>query len=203
MPLLVLDPGHGGRDPGAVGRLVREKDINLQVCLLLRDLLVRSGVRVLLTRDKDTERVPGVAEATDLKARAMLANTHAADLFVSWHYDASSDPRVHGTAVWIHPTQKNRAAYHKAGLLCHQIATYADQKSRGVYLGDFQVLRDTMMDALLVEGGFLTNPDEEARLTQPAFLQKQAEGAARALCRILDVPYIESGSLPVHAMRGA
>ena len=82
MAMLVLDPGHGGRDPGAVGKNLREKDVNLSVCLLLRDALVRSGVRVLMTRETDTERVPDVAVGVDLKARAMLANTYGADLFV-------------------------------------------------------------------------------------------------------------------------
>ncbi|HEU4965200.1 MAG TPA: N-acetylmuramoyl-L-alanine amidase [Bacilli bacterium] len=197
MPLLVLDPGHGGRDPGAHGRHMREKDVNLQVCLLLREALTRCGITVAMTRDKDTERVPGVTEGVDLKARAMLANTNGADLFVSWHFDASSDPRVHGVAVWIHPSQKDKHAYHKAGLLAYHIATATNQKNRGVYLGDFQVLRDTMMDALLIEGGFLTSPEEEARIMQPGFLHLQAEGAARAICQIFGLPYRLPEAAPV------
>ncbi|WP_157721690.1 N-acetylmuramoyl-L-alanine amidase [Tumebacillus avium] len=190
MPRLVLDPGHGGRDPGAVGKRLKEKDVNLKACLYLRDALVRAGFQVLMTRDKDTERVPGVTDAVDLKARAMLANTNSADLYVSWHYDASADENVHGVSVWIHPSQKDKTAYYKADLLSHHIAAATGQKHRGVYLGDFQVLRDTMMDALLIEGGFITNAAEEARIGDERFLQRQAEAAAEALCKIFDRRYI-------------
>jgi N-acetylmuramoyl-L-alanine amidase len=190
MPRLVLDPGHGGRDPGALGKRLKEKDVNLKACLYLRDALLRAGFQVLMTRETDTERVPGVTDAVDLKARAMLANTNSADLYVSWHYDASADENVHGVAVWIHPSQKDKTAYYKAELICHQIAMATGQKHRGVYLGDFQVLRDTMMDAVLIEGGFITNADEESRMADDRFLQVQAEAAAEAICKIFDCRYI-------------
>ncbi|WP_157729398.1 N-acetylmuramoyl-L-alanine amidase [Tumebacillus algifaecis] len=190
MPRIVLDPGHGGRDPGAVGKRLREKDVNLQACLYLREALLRAGFQVLMTRDKDIERVPGVTDAVDLKARAMLANTNSADLYVSWHYDASVDENVHGVSVWIHPSQKDRTAYYKADLICHHISTATGQKHRGVYLGDFQVLRDTMMDAVLIEGGFITNALEEAKMSDAHFLQTQAEAVAVALCKIFDRPYV-------------
>ena len=191
MPLLVLDPGHGGRDPGAIGRTVSEKEVNLRVCLLLRDALNRCRFRVLMTRESDTERVPGVSTAVDLKARAMLANTNAADLFVSWHYDASSNRDVQGVAVWIHPSQQDKPAYLKADLIAQGIAASSGQKNRGVYYGDYQVLRDTFMDAVLIEGGFITSATEESLLTQETFLRAQAEGAAKAICKMFGMPYIQ------------
>ncbi|MCX7570605.1 N-acetylmuramoyl-L-alanine amidase [Tumebacillus sp. DT12] len=189
MPIIVLDPGHGGRDPGARGNVLTEKAVNLQACLILRDLLQQSGVTVLMTREADRECVPGVAEHVDLKARAMLANAERADLYVSWHYDASHDPNVHGVSVWIHPSQRGQSAYYKADLLAYKIAANTGQKNRGVYLGDFQVLRETMMDALLIEGGFITSPQEEGQLVSEAFLRRQAEGAAMAICQIVGVAY--------------
>ena len=191
MPLLVLDPGHGGRDPGAIGRTVSEKEVNLQACLLLREALERCRMRVLMTRESDTERVPGVSTAVDLKARAMLANTNAADLFVSWHYDVSSNPNVQGVAVWIHPSQQDKPAYHKADLIAQAVAASSGQKNRGVYFGDYQVLRDTYMDAVLIEGGFITSAAEESLMTQESFLKAQAEGAAKAICQMFGMPYIQ------------
>ncbi|MGZ4163278.1 MAG: N-acetylmuramoyl-L-alanine amidase [Tumebacillaceae bacterium] len=190
MPLLVLDPGHGGRDPGALGKRLAEKDVNLKVSLRLRDALKRCGFRVLMTRETDIERVPGMTTAVDLKARAMLANTNAADLYVSWHYDACNDPKVHGVAAWIHLSQRDKPAYAKAELLAQKISDRSGQWNRGVYYGDFQVLRDTMMDAVLIEGGFITNAEEEANMSQDAFLQLQAEGAAEALCQVFGLPYV-------------
>lgn len=198
MPLLVLDPGHGGRDAGALGTRLAEKDVNLQVVLLLRDALQRCGFHVLLTRETDTERVPGVTTAVDLKARAMLANTNGADLYVSWHYDVSSDPNVNGVAVWIDPAQKGMSAYWKAEVLAEKITEASGQKNRGVYYGDLQVLRDAMMDAVLINGGFLTHAVEEGQLEDEAFLLKQAEGAAMALCQIFSIPYVA----PVVAEQG-
>jgi N-acetylmuramoyl-L-alanine amidase len=194
MPIVVLDPGHGGRDPGACGKKFIEKDVNLRACLILRDLLQQSGVMVRMTREEDRECVPGVAEHVDLKARAMLANAAGADLFVSWHYDASHDPSLHGVAVWIHPSQRGQSAYYKAELLAYRIAEQTGQKNRGVYLGDFQVLREAMMDALLIEGGFITCPEEEARMGDEEFLRQQAEGAAIAICQIFDVSYAAQGA---------
>ncbi|MFD2169518.1 N-acetylmuramoyl-L-alanine amidase [Tumebacillus lipolyticus] len=203
MPRIVLDPGHGGRDPGAIGKRLQEKDVNLKACLLLREALVRAGIDVLITRDKDTERVPGVTDAVDLKARAMLANTNSADLFVSWHYDASADEFVHGVAVWIHPSQKGKSAYYKADLICHRISKATGQKHRGIYLGDFQVLRDAMMDAVLIEGGFITNPSEETRLSDEQFLRTQAEAAAEAICQIFKMPYVEPPAVEPTRQRDA
>lgn len=195
MPILVLDPGHGGRDPGARGTALTEKEVNLRACLILRDLLQQSGVTVLMTREADRECVPGVAEHVDLKARAMLANAEGAELYVSWHYDASFDPSVNGVAVWIHPSQRGQSAYYKADLLAYKLATHTGQKNRGVYLGDFQVLRETMMDALLIEGGFITCPEEEGQLVSDAFLRRQAEGAAMAICQIVGVSYMAHDSV--------
>jgi len=203
MPLLVLDPGHGGRDPGACGRNLKEKDVTLRVCLFLRDALERNGFRVLLTRDKDTERVPGVAAGVDLKARAMLANTNGADLYISWHCDASNKPDVNGAAVWIHPSQQDKPAYHKAELIAERLTESSGQKNRGVYYGDYQVLRDTMMDAVLIEGGFITNPAEESLLGSGLFLYKQAEGVAQALCRIYGIPYVEGDASAVPKLERA
>lgn len=191
MPLLVLDPGHGGRDPGAIGRNVCEKEVNLRVCLLLRDALLRCRFRVLMTRESDTERVPGVSAAVDLKARAMLANTNAADLFISWHYDANSNRDVQGVAVWIHPSQQDKPVYHKADLIAQGIAASSGQKNRGIYFGDYQVLRDTFMDAVLIEGGFITSAAEESQMLQDAFLRDQAEGAAKAICQMFGMPYLQ------------
>jgi len=170
--------------------VLTEKEVNLRSCLILRDLLQQSGVTVLMTREADRECVPGVAEHVDLKARAMLANAEGAELYVSWHYDASHDTSVHGVSVWIHPSQRGQSAYYKADLLAYKMATQTGQKNRGVYLGDFQVLRETMMDALLIEGGFITCPQEEGQLVSDEFLRLQAEGAAMAICQIVGVPYI-------------
>ncbi|PWK05291.1 N-acetylmuramoyl-L-alanine amidase family protein [Tumebacillus permanentifrigoris] len=192
--IICIDPGHGGPDPGAVGAHLRESDINLRVSLLLRDALVRSGVRVLMTRETDVLPLKSGTIGEDLAYRARLANTAGADLYVSWHYDSSGNPSTDGVSVWVHPSQKGKRTEQWAVAISTSIATAASQKDRGVNFGDFQVLRDTAMDAVLIEGGFISCRAEEARMADRAFLLQQAEGAAAALCGILGTAYVPPSS---------
>jgi N-acetylmuramoyl-L-alanine amidase len=190
MPTVVIDPGHGGSDPGTVGNGFREKDINLDTGLKLYTALQRCGIHAILTRSTDTLLVPDGITADDLAARARIANENEADFFLSWHINASNDATVNGVSVWIHPSQEGKPAEAKARQIVNAIAAATGQKNRGVYLGDFQVLRDTYMDAVLVEAGFLTNASEAALLGNPDFRWKQAEAAALAVCQIVGVTYI-------------
>jgi N-acetylmuramoyl-L-alanine amidase len=94
-PLVVIDPGHGGRDPGATGASgeVREKDLTLRIARELRDELARRGrVRIALTRDGDT--------SLELYQRAELARRLGADLFISLHADSAKDPHARGATVY-------------------------------------------------------------------------------------------------------
>jgi N-acetylmuramoyl-L-alanine amidase len=191
MTLVVLDPGHGGHESGVQAHGLLEKELNLRVCLFLREALQRAGIEVLMTRERDTECVPGVRTEVDLRARAMFANTRGADLFLSWHYEVSPDPNRQGVSAWIHTADSGRSPYYKAELLAWQLASACGQKNRGVYLGDLQVLRETMMDSVLITAGVLTHAGEALRLRQDSFLRQQAEAAAMAVCRLLDKPYRE------------
>jgi N-acetylmuramoyl-L-alanine amidase len=191
MTLVVLDPGHGGHESGVLAHGLLEKELNLRACLFVREALQRSGIQVLMTREQDTECVPGVRTEVDLRARAMYANTRGADLYLSWHYEASPDPNRQGVSAWIHLNDSGRSAYYKAELLAWQLASACGQKNRGVYLGDLQVLRETMMDSVLITAGVLTHAGEAVRLRQESFLRQQAEGVAMAVCRLLDKPYCE------------
>ncbi|KEO82047.1 N-acetylmuramoyl-L-alanine amidase [Tumebacillus flagellatus] len=189
MPIVVLDPGHGGIDPGTAGNGYQEKMLVLQTSLLLRDALRRCGFQVIMTRESDTLPLPGGSIADDLAYRAQLANQNKADLFVAWHVDSASSSDVNGVAVWIHPSTRGTRTEQWAQAIANGIAANTGQKNRGVYLGDFAVLRDTAMDAVLVESGFITNPTEAANLADTSFQMREAEGAARAICGIFNIPY--------------
>ncbi|MBL0386283.1 N-acetylmuramoyl-L-alanine amidase [Tumebacillus sp. ITR2] len=189
MPTIVIDPGHGGIDPGTVGNGYQEKMLVLQTSLLLRDALRRCGFQVIMTRESDTLPLAGGSIGDDLAYRAQLANNNNADLFVSWHVDAASSSDVNGVAVWIHPSTRGTRTDQWAQAIVNGIANSTGQKNRGVYLGDFQVIRDTKMDAVLVESGFITNAVEASNLADTSFQMKEAEGAARAICGIFNIPY--------------
>ena len=103
---IVLDPGHGGSDTGAIGPTgVTEKSIALRIAKRLKVLLEAEGAEVILTRTEDTEVSPKKAKATDveeLQARCDIANQNSADIFLSIHLDAFSGPEAHGTTGYYY-----------------------------------------------------------------------------------------------------
>lgn len=176
---IAVDPGHGGRDPGATGPSGnQEKNNTLPVGLYLADLLRSAGANVMLTRSTDVS--PAGSEYTellDLKARVNLANAAKADLFVSIHNDAFSNPAAGGTTTYYSSNTSQAAASKTFGTavqseLVKQLGLY----NRGVKDAPFYVVKYTTMPAILVELGFLSNPNEEILLSSPDFQKKAALG---------------------------
>lgn len=99
VPVVVIDPGHGGSDPGMTSRWLKEKDITLAVSLKLRKLLQQKGVKVIMTRtiDKHISR----NKVTDLDARSNMAKTGEVSAFVSIHVNAATNPRAHGVETFF------------------------------------------------------------------------------------------------------
>lgn len=199
--VVVIDPGHGGKDPGAVGAKSREKNINLAVALKTGRYISENlkDVKVIYTRDDDT--FIGLAE------RAEVANRHKADLFISIHSNAMTDQRFSGAETYVLGQTMDEAnlqvamkensvitfeqdyqtkyegfdpnsvesyiifslmqnTYLKqstefATLIQDQFRSRVGRKDRGVRQAGFQVLWRTTMPSVLVELGFVTNPEEE------------------------------------------
>ncbi|MHC1733774.1 MAG: N-acetylmuramoyl-L-alanine amidase [Bacteroidales bacterium] len=199
--VVVIDAGHGGKDPGAVGSKAREKNINLAVALktgkYIRDNM--KDVKVIYTRDDDT--YPGLAE------RAEVANRNKADLFISIHSNALTDKRLYGAETYVLGQTMDEAnlqvamkensvitfekdyetkyegfdpnsvesyiifslmqnTYLKqstefATLIQDQFRERVGRKDRGVRQAGFVVLWRTTMPSVLVELGYITNPEEE------------------------------------------
>ena len=153
MNLIMIDPGHGGQDPGAVANGLKEKDLNLHIAASLHSLLQKSNVAAQLTRADD--------RLVSLKARCEMANNLKAGLFLSVHCNASENAEARGIEL-----------FHAAGSGCgEKLANALLQKLgelgrhlRGIQPADFYVLKHTVMPACLVECGFLTNPEEAAWL---------------------------------------
>ncbi len=180
--VIVVDPGHGGRDLGArdefrTGR-VYEKDIALSIGLRLRDILAQSGATVLMTRTDDT--FPSVM------ARPLFANNHHADLFVSIHCDSSGGQNSHsGTTVYYHmqnPTCRQMAAdiSRRVGQVSGipRLGTRSDTVRFGTGFG---VLRGSYMPAVLVETGYMNCDADLANLRDDADQQRIAAGIAAGL----------------------
>jgi N-acetylmuramoyl-L-alanine amidase len=159
---ICIDPGHGGSDPGAIGKSpfrVEEKQVNLAVGLLLEAQLEGMGHWVILTRRGD--------RALGLAARADFANRLGADLFVSLHSNAAGAPETQGFEIFAFPGAATGTAI--AARVLQSLATaFPAHRNRGVKEADFAVLRLTDMPAILVELEFLTNPVQLSFLADPA-----------------------------------
>lgn len=171
--LIALDPGHGGRDPGAVGiGGLRETDIVLEIGLQVAELLKRQGADVVLTRQDERE--------IDLEPRVLTANRADADLFVSIHANAisMSRPDVNGVETYFYSSSASETL---AGDLQESVLDATGMNSRGVKEARFYVLRRTTMPAALIEVGFVTGADDAPRLADRDFRTLLAQAITRGI----------------------
>lgn len=170
---VMLDPGHGGSAPGAVYEEVLEKDLNLTVALQVRELLAgEEDLRVLMTREEDTD--------VGLKERADLSNHAKADLFVSIHSNAlENDNSYQGILTFYH--RDNRGGKALAEWMEAALVAETGGVDLGTRAEDFAVIREAKAPACLVEMGFMTCPEELARLRDPAYQTRLARGIANGI----------------------
>lgn len=154
---ICIDPGHGGKDPGAVSNGVKEKDLNLAIALKVAELLNDAGHQVHLTRKDDTF-IP-------LGNIASSANNSGAGLFVSIHCNAFSNPTAQGFEVYHYPG--NAKAQSVAAHIVSELGfNFDDMIDRGVKeSGSLFVIKETRSTAVLVECGFVTNKQDRELLT--------------------------------------
>lgn len=218
---IVLDPGHGGSETGAVGKSgVAEKDLTLLLAQALKSRLEsRLPVKVLLTRSEDAH--------LPLETRTAIANQAKADLFISLHLNASTGPEARGAETYFlnlqasDPQAARSAALENvsaatgedgagsgdplydlqlilwdlaqshhltesqalANLVQEELNETLGLKDRGVKQAPFRVLMGAAMPAVLLELGFLSNPDEEARLQDPSYRAGLVDALVRAISR--------------------
>lgn len=173
---IMIDPGHGGPDPGAIGPTpTYEKNNTLPIALDLETVLKQAGAKVILTRDKDVALCSPYTETEDLQARVNLAEQLKPDLFISIHNDSFGNSAVQGTTTYY--SKDNLQAYQSqqlAGCIQSAVIDTIATKSRGVKENALYVLRKTSMPAVLLETAFISNPTEEARLQNSTFRQNVA-----------------------------
>ncbi|BAF58543.1 N-acetylmuramoyl-L-alanine amidase [Pelotomaculum thermopropionicum SI] len=177
--VIVVDPGHGGYDPGVVGKSgALEKDIALSVGRRLAANLGQAGAMVLMTREADTDLSdPGTVGLTakkreDLSRRVALANDNKADLYLSIHVNSFTSPRRRGAQTFVQPgSAESKKA---ARFIQEELARVLEGTGRRINEVDFYVTRNATMPAVIVEIGFITNEEEEKLLQDPAYQSKAA-----------------------------
>ena len=174
---VVIDPGHGGRDPGAVGiGGLREKDINTTVSRRVQASLNARGINAVLTRSDDRE--------LDLQPRVNIAERANADIFVSIHSNAISlsRPDVNGLETYYYSS-----GFRLAQTIQNNILRRTDLRDRGVRRARFYVLVNTSMPAVLVETGFVTGREDAARFRNPQEVNAIADGITAGILQYLNV----------------
>lgn len=171
---IVLDPGHGGSDYGAIRCGINEKDINLDIAKRVQALLMSKGVEVCMTRDRD--------EFISLEARTITTANRDPDIFVSVHVNSSVRPEIKGIETHYYHQESLDLANTVHECLVSNIQT----KDRGLFKSKFYVINHTNVPAILVEIGFISNDEERAELVSEQRKQQTAKAIADGVLRYLN-----------------
>ncbi|TDC66549.1 N-acetylmuramoyl-L-alanine amidase [Micromonospora sp. KC207] len=203
---VVIDPGHGGTDPGVVvpdGPLRwTEADLVYDLASRLEGRLAAAGVRVQLTRG------PAPKSCLSDPERAQLANSLGADVFISLHTDGHPNPEAEGVATYHYGTDNgvtSATGERLAGLVQREIVARTGLRDCRTHAKTWELLRLTRMPAVRVEVGYLTSPTDRGRLVDPRFRDRLVEAIVAAVQRMYfpierDVP---TGSIDVSTLRAA
>lgn len=172
-PVIILDPGHGGKDEGARVLTCLEKQLTLRTSYLTKKHLEALGYKVVMTRARDV--------FLPLGTRVLRANNRPQSLFVSVHYNSAASPAAKGIEIYYYGKGlQSRRTFSRqlASTVLENVLAETRASSRGVKAGNFQVIRETVMPAILIEAGFITNREERTLLGTHAYLDKLAKGIA-------------------------
>lgn len=175
MKIVCIDPGHGGKDPGATTKTgIDEKDIALTVALKVGALL--TGYEIVYTRTEDVY--------VGLSERALIANQAKADLFVSIHCNSAPSASANGMEVYVHTT-RSAASTRAAHAIYDRLLPASGLRGRGVKANDYAVLRETVMPAVLVELGFVSNDGDRAKLISEDWQNRAAEAITSGIMEVV------------------
>ncbi|WP_371376904.1 N-acetylmuramoyl-L-alanine amidase [Sporomusa aerivorans] len=179
---IAIDAGHGGIDDGAKWNGVEEKNINLAIALKLADILTANGATPVLTREGDIDyytRGKG-GKRNDLLKRAEIIESSGVNAFVSIHCNAIRGAKWTGAQVFYHPKlEENRKL---AETMQHALKNFPQGNKRQVKQdSDILILKSVNVPGVLIEAGFISNPDEAAHLSTDSYQHKLAEYIAKAL----------------------
>ena len=193
---IVIDAGHGGRDPGAIGRTgLREKDVNLDIAIRLKKYFSRVGVYVIMTREEDLdyggENGPSnlSKKRRDLVYRVKMANESKADLLLSIH--VNSFPQSIWSGAQCFYDSKNPKSKLLAEAIQRSLVTKLGPNRRKAKSADYMILKNTKMPSVTVEVGFISNPREEEFLANDEYREKLAEAIFYGTAEYLSVQLTE------------
>ncbi len=179
--VVVIDPGHGAFDLGARNQHCEEKDLCLKTGHFLRRQLEQRGYHVIMTRSRD-EYIP-------LKKRAAVANEAKSQVLVSLHFNSAKNTTAQGIEIFYYPKGepwRMKNSKRLAQTVLSKMVASTEAFSRGVKEGNYCVIRETKMPAILIEGGFMTHKDEMHKIRDDRYLDKLAHSIADGLVQYFE-----------------
>ncbi|MGE7950610.1 N-acetylmuramoyl-L-alanine amidase [Lysinibacillus xylanilyticus] len=173
--IIIIDPGHGGKDPGTVVGSNSEKAITLKVSTLVKQKLEAAGAKVLMTRTGDT--YPSLQDRVD------FTNANYGEIFVSIHVNSAANTSAQGTETYyaISTGDMHQEDVDLATFVNNQIVNNLKMKNRGVKEQQYYVIRNMVIPSILVELGFLTNSEDRAKMTDDQYAELFAESIFKGI----------------------
>jgi len=189
-PVVVVDAGHGGEDPGKVSEYssLAEKDLNLRIAQLLKNLLEQDGYIVYMTRTEDKLNYSSGTKdiyqkrKQDLTARKQFIDQSGADVVVSIHMNSFTDPKYHGAQTFYPPSSidSERLAKNIQNALI-EVCDNSNRRTALVKKEQIVLLRDIKVPTVIIECGFLSNKEEEAKLKTLEYQELLARGIKKGI----------------------
>ena len=177
--IIVLDSGHGGDDPGKIGvNQAKEKDVNLEIARKIKKRLEKKGWEVVMTREKD--EMLGNKKIHDMKARVEIINKTMPQAAVSIHQNSYQDEQIRGAQVFYY--SHSEEGKRMAEQMQKALLTVDETNTRQAKANDtYYLLKRTEVPTIIVECGFLSNPEEAAKLTDTKYQKKMADAITKGI----------------------
>lgn len=187
--VVAIDPGHGGNDPGKTVGDIYEKDINLKIAVKLKEELEKKGIQVVITRNTDTglySETDTNKKIADMKNRCRTINESNANILVSIHQNSYSSQEVKGAQVFFYENSKEGEKL--AGILQSVIKEKIDNENTRQHKANdsYYILLNVEMPAVIVECGFLTNPDECKKLLDENYQKEMAQAITAGIVEYMN-----------------
>ena len=187
---VLIDPGHGGTDPGSIGykTKIHEADLNLKLSIMLKEKLESSGINVVMTRQDEKAMVEGAGKKwkkADMEARKELIKKARPNMVISLHQNSYTNHSLRGAQVF----------YDKTSDISKQIAEFIqcefkqnlDNSIKATSPGDYFILKCSLAPSVIVECGFLSNAEEEKLLLSPDYQEKIVDCIYKGIIKFLQI----------------
>ena len=176
--VIVIDSGHGGDDPGKIGiNQAKEKDVNLKIAKKVKKRLKKEGWKVVMTREEDVmlgDAEKGNRKIHDMKARVELINKTMPAMAVSIHQNSYQEAEIHGAQVFYYSHSQD--GKRMAETIQRALLMADEENTRQAKANDtYYLLKRTEVPTIIVECGFLSNPQEAEKLTEDGYQKKLAQ----------------------------